>query len=112
MIVCVPLSSSGVIDPRWGRADRLAVADAADGEITSWEEFDVGWSRLHDEGTEGSHHSRIARFILDHDVQAVVAGHMGEPMVVMLGKLGVMVRLGASGDARNALLAATAEVPR
>ena len=105
MIACVPIGSASAIDPRWGRADRLAIAEVLDGQIISWQEFDVGWSRLHDEGAEGSHHARVVRFLLEHRVQAVVAGHMGDAMVHMLEKLGVQVRLGASGDARVAVRA-------
>ena len=109
MIVCVPVSGVGAIDPRWGRADRLAIADVRDGRIMSWQEVDVGWSRLHDEGTEGSHHARVARVLLEHNVQIVVAKHMGDPMTRMLEKLNLNVRLGASGDARAAVRAAAAD---
>lgn len=105
MIACVPVGDTGVIDPRWGRADRLAIAEVLDGQIVSWQEFDVGWSRLHDEGTEGSHHARVVRFLLEHRVQAVVAGHMGDAMAHTLDKLGMQVHLGASGDARLAIRA-------
>jgi predicted Fe-Mo cluster-binding NifX family protein len=38
----------------------------------------------------------------------VVAHHMGDPMLQMLAAMGVQVRLGASGDARGAVLAVTA----
>lgn len=105
MIACVPVGSASVIDPRWGRADRLAIAEVLDGQIVSWQEFDVEWSRLHDESTEGSHHARVVRFLLEHRVQAVVASHMGDAMAHMLEKLGMQVHLGASGDARVAILA-------
>ena len=105
MIVCVPVNGAGVIDPRWGRADRLAIAEVDDRQIVAWQEFDVGWDRLHDEGTEGSHHARVARVVTEHGVQAVVAAHMGDPMVRMLEKLGLAVHLGASGDARKAVQA-------
>jgi predicted Fe-Mo cluster-binding NifX family protein len=108
MKTCVPVTSDGLIDPRWGRADRLAIADVSDGEIQDWQEFDVGWNAAHDQGTEGSHHSRVARFLLDHDVKVVVANHMGEPMVHMLKEMEIEVRLGASGDARQAATSSNA----
>ena len=57
----------------------------------------------HDEGAPGSHHARVARFIQDNAITAVVADHMGEPMQNMLTKLGVEVQLGASGSARVAV---------
>jgi len=105
VIVCVPVDSATVIDPRWGRADRLAIAEVLDGQIVSWQGFDVGWSRLHDAGPEGSHHARVVRFLLEHRVQAVVAGHMGDAMVHTLEKLGMQIHLGASGHARVAIRA-------
>ncbi len=102
-IVCIPVASDGSVDPRWGRAARLAIAQIGDGRVIAWTEHAVGWDTLHDEGTEGSHHARVARFLTDHGVDLVVAGHMGDPMVRMLGQMGIAVRLGASGDARLAV---------
>ena len=103
MIVCVPVGPDGTVDPRWGRASRLAVARLAGGTIVSWEEHDVAWDALHDIGTEGGHHARVARFLSDHGVQVVVAGHMGPPMVQMLGRMRIVARLGVEGDARAAV---------
>jgi predicted Fe-Mo cluster-binding NifX family protein len=108
MILCVPVTQSGEVDPRWGRAATVAVADIRDGGIAGWETFEVGWDALHDSGTEGGHHARVAGFLRDRGVQVVVAHHMGEPMVHMLELMGVTTRLGASGDARQAVLAAAA----
>jgi predicted Fe-Mo cluster-binding NifX family protein len=105
MVVCVPLTPTGEID-RWGRARTVAVARVESGAISDWQEFDVGWDRAHDEGTEGAHHARVARFVRDHGVETVVARRMGREMLHMLDKLGIVVRLGATGDARQAVLAA------
>ena len=63
MKVCVPVAADGQVDPRWGRADRVAVAEVADGEVRDWQEFTVAWGTLHDQGTEGAHHARVARFL-------------------------------------------------
>jgi predicted Fe-Mo cluster-binding NifX family protein len=82
------------------------VAEIKDGSLISWEEFDVEWDRLHDETTEGGHHARVARFLLDHHVETVAAGHMGEPMVHTLERLGIAVHLGVDGDAREAAMVA------
>jgi len=101
MVVCVPVTAEGLLDPRWGRADRVAVATVGKAGIEDWQEFDVGWGSLHDSGSEGSHHARVARFLRDHDVEAVVAHHMGEPMRHMLEKMGLTVRLGEAGGARE-----------
>jgi predicted Fe-Mo cluster-binding NifX family protein len=106
MIACVPVTSGGQLDPRWGRAARVAIAQVADGRISSWQEHEVGWDALHDEGTEGGHHARIARFLREHAVDTVIAGHMGAPMARMLESMDVTVHLGATGDARDAILEA------
>jgi predicted Fe-Mo cluster-binding NifX family protein len=111
MLVCVPVTTEGLIDPRWGRADRVAVTDLTDGGIGAWQEYEVGWQALHDAGTEGSHHARVARFLQEHHVQAVVASHMGIPMVHMLERMGVKVWLGATGDARQAAVRALVSQP-
>ncbi len=104
MVFCVPVRPDGRIDPRWGRAARVAIAEIRDGGVTTWQEFDVGWDTAHDGGPEGSHHARVARFLREHGVTVVVAEHMGGPMVHMLEKMGIDVRLGAGGDARQAVL--------
>jgi len=106
MILCIPVTTDGLTAPGWGRARRVATAIASDGQITDWQEFDVGWDSLHDEGTEGAHHARIARFLIDHHVEVVVAEHMGEGMTRMLSTMGIRAALGAHGDARAAVLAA------
>jgi predicted Fe-Mo cluster-binding NifX family protein len=105
MIVCVPVTADGAVDPRWGRAARVAVARVEAGRVAAWEEHDVAWDALHDIGTEGGHHARVARFLQDHGVEVVVAGHMGPPMVAMLGKLRIVAKLGVDGDARAAVAA-------
>ncbi|MBI3647688.1 MAG: hypothetical protein HY240_02865 [Actinobacteria bacterium] len=111
MVICVPVTVEGLIDPRWGRADRVAIAETTGDGIASWQEFDVRWGSLHDAGTEGSHHARIARFLLDHHVETVIADHMGMPMVHMLQEMGLGVHLGAMGGAREAAMAATDSEP-
>jgi predicted Fe-Mo cluster-binding NifX family protein len=108
MVVSVPVTPSGGID-RWGRARRMAVARVEAGAISDWQEFEVGWDRVHAGGTEGAHHARVARFVREHGVETVVATRMGPDMAHMLDRLGVEVRLGAEGKARAAVLAAAAE---
>jgi len=104
--VCVPVAPDGTIDPRWGRAARVAVARLEGGRIAAWDEHDVSWDVLHDVGTEGGHHARVATFLRDHGVEVVVAGHMGPPMVQMLGQMQILARLGSAGEARAAVEAA------
>jgi len=81
----------------------VAVADVVDGEILSWREVEVAWSRLHDEGTPGSHQARVVAFLREHGVEAVVASHIGPGMVRMLDTIGLPVHLGVAGDAREAV---------
>lgn len=104
MIIAIPVDAEGQVAHGWGRAPRVAVATAADGAITDWQVHDVGWDVAHDEGTEGSHHARIARFLRDQHVETVVAGHMGDGMLRMLASMGVPVVLGAEGDAHERVL--------
>ncbi len=106
MKVCVPVTADGQVDPRWGRADRAAVAEVADGEVRDWQEFTVAWGTLHDQGTEGAHHARVARFLRDNGVQAVGVHHVGPGMQRMFGSMAIRVVTGLSGDARSAACAA------
>ena len=106
MIVCLPVAADGQIGQSWGRAERVAIAEVGTAGITRWEELAVGWDKSHDVGEHSEHHDRIARFLTDHHVDCVVAGHMGPPMVEMLGEMGISVRLGAAGEARAAAVTA------
>lgn len=105
-VVVVPITPEGLVGPHFGRAPRLAVAAVEDGAISEWTEHQVDWDVLHDEGTEGGHHARIVRFVREHGITHVVAGHVGPPMQNTFAKLGIVLSLGASGDARAAVLAA------
>lgn len=109
VIVCVPVGPDGEVAHGWGRAPAVATATVSDGEVRDWQVHEVRWDEAHDSGTEGSHHARIARFLQDGKVQHVVAGHMGEPMQRMLSSMHLGVTLGASGDARTAVLSAVSQ---
>ena len=78
----------------------------ADGEIREWQEFTVAWGTLHDQGTEGSHHARVARFLRDNQVKAIAVHHVGPGMQRMLGSMAIRVVDGLGGDARSAARAA------
>lgn len=103
MKIAVPVTSTGTVDPRWGRADRVAVADVENGTVAGWTEFDVGWGALHDTGTEGGHHARVARFLREQGVQAVAVDHLGDGMRRMLTTMGIRIDTGHSGQARAAV---------
>jgi predicted Fe-Mo cluster-binding NifX family protein len=106
MIVCTTLGSAGAVGGGLGRASRVAVADVDDARVSSWEEYDVGWDRLHDQGTEGAHHARIVKFLREHDVEVVVAAGIGPGMQRTLGSMGVRAVSGATGDATEAVVRA------
>jgi predicted Fe-Mo cluster-binding NifX family protein len=107
MIVCVPVTSDGMVDHRWGRAESIAVANIVNGEVESWQEIEVSWDRLHDEGTSAQHHARVARILRQNHVEGVVAHHVGDGMVKMLDTMKLPLFLEATGDARTAVLVAT-----
>lgn len=106
MRICIPVTGSDQVDGRWGRAHLVAIADIDGGGITGWWEHEVCWDVLHDTGSEGAHHARVARFLREQHVGAVVAEHMGPGMMRMLRTMGITVYLGAHGDARQAVTAA------
>ncbi|MCY0909278.1 NifB/NifX family molybdenum-iron cluster-binding protein [Sulfobacillus sp. hq2] len=99
-IICIPVTVSGEVEPRWGKAPRVALATVEGHQIADWTEEDVHWDTLHDEGGEGKHHARIARFLMDHHVTDVAANHMGPGMERMLGSMRLKVYLGVEGNAR------------
>lgn len=106
MRICVPITADGCIDARWGRADRVAVADVVGGEVQDWQEFDVAWATLHDEGTEGAHHARVARFLRDNRVQVIAVHRVGSGMQRMLHTMGIRLVTGLAGEAQAAARAA------
>lgn len=106
MVICVPVTPEGMVDGGFGRAPRVAVIRVEGGEVVAADVHDVRWDELHDAGPEGSHHARIARFLIDNGVQGVAAGHIGPPMQHTMAKMGIRVWLGAAGDARDAAVGA------
>ena len=104
MIVAVSVTADGRVGGGWGKSERVAIARVEGGKIEDWKVYETAWDRLHDEGTEGSHHARIARFLMEHKVERVVTGHMGPPMQRMLAQMGIVANLGGQGDARAAVL--------
>ena len=106
MLTCVAVTDEGLVDPRWGRTERVAVAEVEGGTIVGWEEFAVSWGTLRQSGSERAHHATVARFLRQHRIELVVARHMGEDMRKMITKMGITVRLGATGEARQAVATA------
>ena len=106
VVVAIALGEGGAVGPRWGRAQRVAVATLEHDRLSSWDEIEVGWDRAREEGSDRRHHARVARFVKQHGVGVVVARHMGDDMLAMLGRMGVQVQLPTSDDARQAVRAA------
>jgi predicted Fe-Mo cluster-binding NifX family protein len=110
VIIAIPVDATDQVAHGWGRAPAIALATVADGAVTGWQVHDVRWDVAHDEGTEGSHHARVVRFLKDNAVEMVVAEHMGDGMVRMLASMHLPTVLGAAGDARASVLAAVESV--
>ena len=101
----IPIAPNGDVGGGFGKAHMMAVGTIVNGEISDWQEHEVDWDRLHDEGPHGTHHARIIRFMQDNEVTHVLGSHMGEPMQNTFAKLGLPVTLDLSGNARAAVIA-------
>jgi predicted Fe-Mo cluster-binding NifX family protein len=108
MIVATPVTAEGLSAAAWGRAHWIGVADVADGAVRAWQIHEVGWDVSHDEGTHGSHHARIVRFLKEQGVEAVVVDHMGPGMVQVMNTMGIPLLPATPGDAQASILAALA----
>ncbi|GAA2183296.1 hypothetical protein GCM10009785_26270 [Brooklawnia cerclae] len=106
MILTVPVTPEGDVDPRFGRAPAMAVATVEDGVVAEWQVHEVGWDVLHDEGSEGQHHARVVRFMRDNKVERVLLMGAGPGMLRTLDKLGLSLVQVPRMDAREAVLAA------
>lgn len=101
----IPVTENGEVDGGFGKAYRVAVGVFDGSEITEWNEEVVDWRTAHDEGTHGSHHARIVKYLREHEVTHVLTGHMGESMQNTISKLQLELKLNLSGDARTAVRA-------
>ncbi len=108
MFVATPVTADGQSAAAWGRAHWIGVADVADGAVRSWQVHEVAWDSSHDEGTHGSHHARIVRFLKDQGIEAVVVDHMGPGMVQVMQTMRIPVLPARPGDAQASILAAVA----
>ncbi|MGC3995635.1 MAG: NifB/NifX family molybdenum-iron cluster-binding protein [Propionicimonas sp.] len=106
MIVATPVTAEGQSAAAWGRARWIGIADVRDGTVSAWEIHEVGWDASHDEGTHGSHHARIVRFLREQRIEAVVVDHMGPGMVQVMNTMGIPVLPAAPGDAQASVLVA------
>lgn len=104
MIIATPVTEDGQVDPRWGKAPRVAITQIEDGVIERWDEHEVGWDVLHDEGAHGTHHGRIVKFLRENQVDAVIIAKCGAPMLNTMQKMGLIIALDAEGPARDVAL--------
>lgn len=109
MIVATPVDAHGATAGSWGRAHWVAVGSVADdGAVAAWDVHEVEWDAQHDAGTHGSHHARVATFLREHGVEAIVVDHVGPGMVRMLDTMGIAILEAEPGDARASVQAAVA----
>lgn len=101
MIIAVPVTTDGQVDPRWGKAHNVAIAEVQDNRIVRWDEHEVGWDVLHDASTEGSHHARIVTFLKENAVQSVIINHCGAPMLNTMTKMNLVIATDAEGNAKD-----------
>ncbi|WP_337247883.1 NifB/NifX family molybdenum-iron cluster-binding protein [Actinomyces sp. 432] len=106
--VLIPVTADGEVEPRFGRAPRVAVVTASAGVITDWQEFEVGWDTAHDAGSHGAHHARIVRFLNEHRVDTIIATHMGGGMQRVVARMGLRLLGTPGGRARAAVVTALA----
>jgi predicted Fe-Mo cluster-binding NifX family protein len=108
MIVATPVTADGQSAAAWGRAHWIGVAEVADGSVRAWQVHEVGWDESHDEGSHGSHHARIVRFLKEQAIDAVVVDHMGPGMVQVMQTMRIPVLPASPGDAQASIVAALA----
>lgn len=112
MIVATPVTESGQSAAAWGKAHWIGVAGVEGGQVTSWQIHEVGWDVSHDEGTHGSHHARIVRFLKEQGIEVVVVDHMGPGMVQVMETMKIPLLQASPGEAQASILASLASAQR
>ncbi len=108
MNIATPVTANGESAAAWGKAHWIGVATVDGGAVTAWQVHEVAWDVSHDEGTHGSHHARIVRFLKEQEIAAVVVDHMGPGMVQVMQTMRIPVLPASPGDAQASVLAAVA----
>ncbi len=103
--LCVPITRDDEVAAGFEGAERVAIAVVRDGAVERWRPLIVDWDLLQDTGMPGSHEARMVRFLQEHAVGEVCVPSVAEPTASALRKAGIVVRTGAAGDARAAVLA-------
>ncbi|MGC8647831.1 MAG: NifB/NifX family molybdenum-iron cluster-binding protein [Candidatus Micrarchaeia archaeon] len=92
-IIMAVIDESGMLTGI-GRAPRVAIIHEKDGKVEKIEEIDVGWDKAHETEQEGLHHATVAKFIMQHKVNEIIASGAGPDMRKMLERLGMKIRIG------------------
>lgn len=110
MIIATPVTVDGQTAERCGKSHWIGVAEVSGPRITSWKIHEVGWDEAGLLGRD-PRHARIARFLTDQGVTAIVASDMGPRLAALLAELEIEVLPATPGDARESVLAAVAGRP-
>lgn len=86
---------AGQVWQHFGRTESFKVYEVSDGKVVSSKVV----------GTEGASHGALAIFLGQQDVDTVICGGVGAPMVGKLETLGMKVVPGVTGKADDAVLA-------
>lgn len=101
MLIALPINDDETL-ASFGHAPNVALATVSSGEITDWQVHKTEWDVLHDMGDHGQHHARMVRFLAGHGVQHVVFDRMGQPMQLVVAKMGIGLHQAESTQAREA----------
>lgn len=120
MKLAIAVLPNGLVNTHLGRANKVAVVTADNKEIVGWEEFDVPFGQLHgghghqhhhdhhdhnhdhSHGHPAGHHEAIRDFMVEHNVDAVLAEHSGPGIVHLLGESNIkLVVVDVSGTAKE-----------
>ncbi|MCW5951111.1 MAG: hypothetical protein KIT69_02475 [Propionibacteriaceae bacterium] len=110
MIIATPVTVDGRTASRWGKAHWIGVADVTGPRITSWTIHEVGWDDASLFG-RNRRHARIAHFLAEQEVGAVVVPAVGSRLAKLFDRLGIAVLPATPGDARESVLAAVRAEP-
>lgn len=105
MIIAIPVTVDGQTALRLGKAHWVGVAEVTGPRITSWTIHEVGWDDASLFGRR-PRQARIAHFLTEEEVEAVVVPKAGPRLAKLLDRLGIAVLPALPGDARESVLAA------
>lgn len=106
MKYAIPVTADDRLGPSLSRAHWVAIATYADNAIITWRVYEVEWDVLHETEGEDAHDARVAVFLREHGVGAVVANHVGAGLRPTLKRVGIPVFPAKSPSARGAVVLA------